>query len=473
MNQIAGIAYTAALFDKEGRFRNEADVIAGVPLDTTDLIVASHGWNNAQADAEDLYTRLFTNFAKVTAQDSEISRRELAIIGVVWPSKKFTELMSEIDASAVAAGGAASLRGGGGDAAERAAAEAAIRAAVGNIAPLFENDAVGTAALRELAAFAPRLADGETEAEADFVRKLRELLDPAEKSSEDATDFLFEGQPENVFDAAREAEDPPPPGNVATGGATFAAAAADLGGDDAGRAAGLGSFLSGKLTGVVNGVANLLNKTTYYAMKQRAGTVGRQGVAPLIDQLAEKLPQFANLQRVHLVGHSFGGRLVTAAAAASHTKKLHSLSLLQAAFSHNGFSARKKGAFRSIVDQQRVAGPILITHTKNDSAVGWAYPRASWLARDQASVAGGPDDPFGGIGSNGALEMEDGEVITAVPKLLEVGGNYAWQPGGFHNLEGSKFIVEPSDSRKDAHGFIFGPQIAWAISRAIVFTSAP
>ena len=55
---------------------------------------------------------------------------------------------------------------------------------------------------------------------------------------------------------------------------------------------------------------NVLNFTTYYEMKARAGTVGKNGVGQLIDHLA---PQ---VERIHLIGHSFGGRVVAAAAAA-------------------------------------------------------------------------------------------------------------------------------------------------------------
>lgn len=56
-----------------------------------------------------------------------------------------------------------------------------------------------------------------------------------------------------------------------------------------------------------------MNLSTYFKMKIRAGTVGSKGLAPLIDRLAQ------NVDRVHLVGHSFGGRLVTAAAMDSKT----------------------------------------------------------------------------------------------------------------------------------------------------------
>jgi poly(3-hydroxyalkanoate) synthetase len=138
-------------------------------------------------------------------------------------------------------------------------------------------------------------------------------------------------------------------------------------------------------------------------MKTRAGKVGNDGVAPLIDQLQ------ATVQRIHLIGHSFGGRLVSAGTKGSKTNRLASLSLLQAAFSHNGFSKIMNGFFRSVIDAKRVTGPILITYTKNDKAVGLAYPIASRINNDVAMAIGDENDKFGGIGRNGAQKMESGE----------------------------------------------------------------
>ena len=207
-------------------------------------------------------------------------------------------------------------------------------------------------------------------------------------------------------------------------------------------------------------VTNLLNLTTYFEMKQRAGTVAKNGVAPMVDALADQV------ERIHLVGHSFGGRLVTATAANSRTNKIHSMSLLQAAFSHNGFSASEHGFFRPVVSTMRVKGPILVTHTKNDKAVGLAYPAASRLNHDTASGFGDADDKFGGIGSNGALHMEDGEISAAATELLAVGGAYTLEAGRIHNLKADAFIRDPKGG--DAHGFVWVPEVAWAVSRAIL-----
>jgi hypothetical protein len=144
---------------------------------------------------------------------------------------------------------------------------------------------------------------------------------------------------------------------------------------------------------------------------------------------------------------------------------LQSMSLLQAAFSHNGFSKSMNGFFRSVVDNHRIKGPIVVTYTPNDRAVGIAYPVASRLSGTVASAFGDANDKFGGLGRNGAQKMEPGEVVQGVDRLLAVGDNYSWQSGRFHNLESSKYIIDPSGG--DAHMFVTGKEVAWAISRAM------
>lgn len=441
-DNIKGIPYSTAEFDKEGKPLTQPTVPAG----STDLIVVSHGWNNDRNEAEELYRKLFENFVDVTANDPAIKQRKIAIIGVIWPSKKFDEFMTQPAASSKVAGGAASA----GEAVDKAASEAAMHAAIDRAAPLFD-DAGDNERVAVLHKLVPKLED-DTEAQQEFVKTLRTLLDPdgskaGEETKEDGAAIFFRAAADVVFKNATQAPAaiPSTPSADSTGPE-----------DAIGRAAGIGSLFSG----AANAVTNLLNLTTYFEMKQRAGTVGKNGLAPLIDKLASQVA------RIHLIGHSFGGRVVTAAAATSTTNKLHSMALLQTAFSHNGFSQKRSGFFRSVVKNKRVAGPILITHTKNDKAVGLAYPAASRISRDNASGFGDADDKFGGLGSNGAQQMEEGEVFQDIKELLPIGQPYQWQRGKFHNLESSKFIIDPKGG--DAHGWVFVPQVAWAISRAIV-----
>ena len=65
--------------------------------------------------------------------------------------------------------------------------------------------------------------------------------------------------------------------------------------------------LRDRLRGIRNGMKQTFRQVTYWQMKNRAGVVGQRGLGPLIGQLHELAPQV----RVHLVGHSFGARLVS------------------------------------------------------------------------------------------------------------------------------------------------------------------
>lgn len=448
MDNIQGIPYTQVRFDKDGKRLSQP----AVPANTTDLIVVSHGWNNTEADAVDLYTKLFTNFANLTKDDPAYAGRKVAILGVIWPAQKFDDLMTQIEGSGKASGGAKSL--GAGDKAE---AEKTMREAIERVRPLFQEpgDEARLAKLEELTKLVPKL-ETDSAAQETFVKTIRQLLDRGPTSAEqihreDASDVLFEAQPPNIFANATK----PAPAAGTGQEAAQSAAKSTAAGPATGKAAGIGSFFSK----AAHAVTNLMNLTTYFEMKQRAGTVGKNGVAPLIDSLA-------GVDRIHLVGHSFGGRVVAATAASSSTNKLHSMSLLQAAFSHNGFSKIGHGFFRSVIEQKRVAGPIIITHTKNDKAVGTAYPAASRISGDISKAFGDAKDKFGGLGRNGAQQMENTEISGSAKELLESKKGYNFEAGHIHNLLSDTFILDPKGG--DAHGFVFVPQVAWAISRAML-----
>ena len=100
MNDIAGIPYFAAEFDLNGKLKSPVTL----PADIDEVIVVSHGWNNNQADAESLYSGLFKNFAAIGGAP----RGKAAIVGVIWPSKRFDELVAA-SAASNGGGGAAGL----------------------------------------------------------------------------------------------------------------------------------------------------------------------------------------------------------------------------------------------------------------------------------------------------------------------------------------------------------------------------
>ncbi len=440
MSDIAGIPYFPVHFEKDGKMLDQPPKL---PAGTTDLFVISHGWNNTNEQAEKLYHDLFTNFAAVAPE--LLQKKKLAIVGVIWPSKQFTDVVDAAVADQAAAGGGAAFG------ASSTAAEKTIEAKLDVIAPMFGKE--GAAKIKAAKEQISQL-ENDPDAREKFVDELRALLNPKAATDDDNSKLFFKMNGSTMLEKLKT----PTPLVSAGGGGQGGAASIGAGHallKPGGGAAGLGDIFSGVKAGAIR----FLNYLTYYEMKNRAGTVGHDGVGPLIDQLASQT------QRVHLVGHSFGGRVVTAAASGSKTDKLQTMSLLQTAFSHSGFSKSMSGFFRNVVDNKRVKGPILVTYTPNDRAVGIAYPTASRLSGTVASAFGDKDDKFGGLGRNGAQKMEPGEVVAGVDQLLAVGENYAWQPGHFHNLESSKFIVDPKGG--DAHGFITGKEVAWAISRAI------
>jgi hypothetical protein len=148
--------------------------------------------------------------------------------------------------------------------------------------------------------------------------------------------------------------------------------------------------------------------------------------------------------------------VVTAAAADSKTDKIKSLALLQAAFSHNGFS--QKGFFRGVIENGRVHGPILITYTVNDEAVGRAYPIASRLSGDKTAALGDKNDEYGGMGRNGAQKMSDKELDKKELLLREAGEAYTFGTRIF-NLQADDYIAN--------HGDVRGKQVANAVLCAV------
>jgi hypothetical protein len=229
-------------------------------------------------------------------------------------------------------------------------------------------------------------------------------------------------------------------------------------GPGAGGAAGIGSFFAG----IKAAAMNVLNLSTYYQMKARAGTVGAHGLAPLIREIKNVHAPL----KLHFAGHSFGCRLLTNAALTLDKNELDpkavpidSLSLLQAAFSHYGFAQKwdgsHDGAFRQVLLDHQVRGPIIATCTVNDKAVGLAYPAASLLAGQVAAGIGDKNDKYGGMGRNGAQKTP--EAVDG--KLLPVGSAYEFQAGKIHNLLADAYVHGHSD--------ITGEEVAYAVLAAI------
>ncbi|HWL29084.1 MAG TPA: hypothetical protein VNQ97_09265 [Burkholderiaceae bacterium] len=436
-------------YTKEGQVFNHSqvdNVLANLSK-FTDLFVMSHGWNNDMREARQLYDNFFKSAGQLLDINAVegLADRKFGVVRLFWPSKKFA------DEDLIPGGGAASAMQENEDSLilflERMKFNPArLSDAAKGRKPTLDRKRV--AALDAAQALVPKL-DTSKRARAEFVEHLRSILDPSSAHADDGSDEFFALAPEDLFDAFAEGVVAPAPSGKAGG----ARAMDGLTRHDGGGAAGVADLVSG----VKAAARRIANFATYNEMKQRAGLVGSTGVAALIGRIRDQQKGV----KVHLVGHSFGGRLVTAASnALPRGTPLMSVSLLQAAFSHNGLATNydndHDGEFCALVAEKRASGPIIITHTKNDRAVGVAYPLASRISRDQASALGDKNDPYGGMGRNGAQKMGP---ETSEGTLLRPGRPYAFVSGNVYNLNADDTIAN--------HGDVANEPVAYAVLNAV------
>lgn len=417
----------------------------------TDLLFLSHGWNNNIDDAKSLYSGLVTQFDSAAKNKPELGKRTFAICGLLWPSKKFED-------KDLIPSGAAALNDSVTDVKLRERVSDLKDLVQANGWPAQDQDPATEQRLSEVEAAIEDWED-DPELRKRVVETIRQMLPRNAADGEDASDKFFDLKPEGLLNNLSKGLKPPP--NVPSANA---AALDPFAVPDGGGVGGAASFRD-VMGGLKAGFLHLLNFTTYYMMKARAGDAGVKAAAPLLQHIWGARPGI----RIHLIGHSFGCRLLASAVnalPANENLRPVTMTLLQGAFSHNGFAAKfdgvSDGAFRQVIAQKRVQGPILITHTRNDKAVGLAYPIASRIAGQVASAIGDENDLYGGLGSNGAQTAETTRERVA-GTLLPVGGEYPFAAGHTpstpFNLRADQFISGHSD--------IVGPEVGFAIATAI------
>ncbi|MFI6492603.1 serine-threonine protein kinase [Streptomyces sp. NPDC050564] len=373
--------------DVDGRERDR--LLREVPQrKVRDLVVFAHGWNNDRSGA----TRLYSHFFEPVPGLAPTAR--LGYVGVVWPSMRFSDEPIPDFPASVAADIAPTAR---------PVLDKNTRHALLEVFP-------GRATVVEQIA---RLLDQQPDEGAsleEFGRLVRLLVEVRPQGPQAAftADTLAEGVPESDPEMLF--------GDTATVCGEFAQALAEA------ESPGAASFALPRLW---DGAHELLRQATYYAMKRRAGTVGERGLGRAIGQLAKAAPDV----RVHLVGHSFGGRLVSFALRGLpegvHTVK--SVTLLQGAFSHYAFAARLPHDARSsgVLDgqQNRIDGPLVCCYSHFDSALGTIYPLASRMAGDSRTVAAGFDigralgAQWGAMGHDGVQAVAGTKSYTLADAL--------------------------------------------------------
>ena len=420
MKTVEGFAFFPLTFDREAEMvsRDELKAMierANASPPATDVIFLAHGFRNDADDATALYTTFLRTFRAHLARPefSQVAARRFVVAGVYWPSKPFRETYTD-------QGGTRALQ----DPAR------AMQDAKSRLEDFKQHDAtpVQRRRLDKAIKLLPKLQDS-PKAQDDFVGLVLTLLDD---SPPDPTEGL-------------------PQVRIRSGSEVLA----NLSASPDGRRGIADTF--GNIAG---GVGQFLNLTTWYVMKNRSGAVGATGVAPAVRAFHAACPNV----RIHLVGHSLGGRLMAGCVKAlSETPRLQvdSLLLLEAAFSHFGFSADNgrgvPGFFRDVIVKQVVKGPFVSTFSTEDTVVGRAYAIMSRLARDNTRGIGDASDEFGGIGRNGPLKTT--EVASAGFK--KPGTPYKYKPGIINNLDGSGgFIKDHGDVTNEAVTYAFASAVA-------------
>jgi len=410
----------------------------------TDVVMFSHGWNNDEAAATALYGQWFDLLNAQLGAD-----RAVGFVGIRWPSQLWRDVpIPDFDP---APGGGAPGAAGLNEAATAVAAGPALSPQqLQDLKTLFPQ---GSKELDEIASLLAAEPDGE---------RANEMFAAMQRFSDAVTVESTDGE-------APEAERPGMLGEGKTAAEVFGKFAnalirsgVDISDGGGGGGAGLGDQL-GKLW---HGAKEALRGVTYWKMKNRAGVVGQHGVGPLIGRIATEFPTL----RIHLVGHSFGARVVSFALAGlpdTDPSPVKSVTLLEGAFSRFAFadplpfdSVPPNGALAGKL--ARVDGPFTVCFSSHDMALSLSYPLASAASGDDKA---GIDDPlfrWRAIGSLGAYNAPT-QFIDAV------GTSYPFAKGAILNIDSSE-VVKQGDPPSGAHSDIFHKELAWIVASAAQLT---
>jgi hypothetical protein len=411
----------------------------------TDLVMFSHGWNNDEAAATALYGQWFDLLNAQLGPD-----RKVGFVGIRWPSQLWRDVpIPDFDPTpGGAAPGAATLN-------ETATADA-------------EGPALSPQQLHDLKTLFPQGS-----AELDEIASLL-AADP----SQDRADKMFAAMQrfndavtvESTDGEAPESERPGMLQEGKTANEVFGAYADALiasGVDITGGGGGGGAGLSNQIGKLWHGAKEALRGLSYWQMKNRAGVVGRHGVGPLIGRIATEFPTL----RIHLVGHSFGARVVSFALAglpAGDPAPVKSVTLLEGAFSRFTFTdklpwnpAPPNGALAGQL--ARVDGPLTVCFSSHDMALSLSYPLASAASGDDSAGTADPLFRFRAIGSLGAYNSPT-EFID------QVGTSYPFAKAAILNIDSSA-VVKKGDPPSGAHSDIFHKELAWIVASAAKLTA--
>ncbi len=432
-----GLSYYLVSFDKSGKERKGdgpmeserlCNLLAADAEPITDVFFVSHGWKGDVPAAIEQCTKWMGEMAKVAADRQAIRAKDPAfralLVAIHWPSQPWGEESIQAGGNGGGAGLLGGVAPGDGDVnalidqfAESISSSEAARVAIDTIV----RSAVGRGEERELSG--------------DVRRAYETLLREADLWSDETADRsagIKDWDAQVVVNTA-----------VDSTAGTMVLGVADI----------------------KDALLSPLRQLSFWTMKARAKKVGETGVAGLLRSLQRAT---ARPVRFHLMGHSFGCIVSSAAVAGKDWEPLirpvNSMFLVQGALSLWSYSTSgmdEPGYFERIISQGRVSGPIVTTWSTHDGAVGNLYPLAARLARKVVMVA---YPKYGGVGAFGL------QGISTIASELTMGGtseNYAFERSKVYNINASG-VIKNGSGLSGAHSDIAHPEVAHAAWEAII-----
>ncbi|WP_316161928.1 CHAT domain-containing protein [Bradyrhizobium sp. SZCCHNRI20481] len=444
VRQVPGsdLQYVLIAFDATGQERREADgslasemvvnrlqTLGGA---VTDILLLSHGWMGDVPAAIEQYDRWLAAMAALEADRLAAARQRPGfapvIIGLHWPSLPF---------------GDETLPSGGGGLLSADTSAASLEAEVERYAARIADTPAARADIRsilEQARIAPAAATLPDSMRDAYLR----LFAAAGLTMGDAS-----GRP----GAEQDRFDP----SVIVSEARSAPADATAG------TLGLGDDLRDALLAP-------LRILSFWKMKDRARQFGEAGAHDVLVRLQQAAPT----ARIHLMGHSFGCIVVSAAVAGTPDgralpRPVETMFLVQGALSLWCYAesipqaAPTQGYFRRTLLKGLVRGAFVTTRSSYDRANGWFYPLGARLKQQYLLDTDYP--LYGAIGSFGVRGTQPLAIVDM--PIQDVGFSYNFGSGRVYNIEASR-IIRNGGGAAGAHSDIAHPEVAHAFWAAIL-----
>jgi hypothetical protein len=449
-------------FDKRGVCTGPSTAKAAVDAAraATDVYVFAHGWNTKFRSATRTYDRFIGQLLSLREQFWPVPDRDYrpVLVGVFWPSIALLAESEQAPDIAADPGEADPLDGAadGTDLAEQVRAlgeglppEAAVR-----LYELLDSSGLAEAEALEVARLVLQVVDAEDDDLAAGSAAGGAARGPAGAEAEAADPA------QDLLDVWIAADQLLPaagagPGAAATAHGGFVddgtgpdAAGPDVAGTEgAPQVAGLLDVLDPR---------NVIRMATVLQMKDRAGRVGATGVADLLTRMTAG----PNPPRVHLVGHSYGCKVMLSALCAPPDPgpRVDSVLLLQAAVSGYCFAPAggipgtdRPGGYHQAPARSRL--PVMCTFTRHDLPLTLVFHLAVRRKSDlgEIEIAGAPSR-FAALGGFGPQGLPTAMITDPV-----------LPPVGYQIPAGPGVLAIRADDVIGGHGNVTSEATAWML----------